>query len=371
MSGDAPSGMGDVAADYDAPAVPSTPEAPPSIGDGGRVPNAQPIETKSIGRGDSSRSNAATDGPRIGIDNSVMTPGEQAIKSSSLGERESILLDEIGETMPAEAPSPALLTAEKGGADSAQALATLSEASQQGDALVASARGIQDVPFRLDGVEGTDDQGNTEARAWLEMWQREGQQMRPLIEYLNQHRTEQLDPARWQQLSLGERMRFLQEVHEKIARQYGFNPAFVVLSSNEAMMGIPGDFNPYLGYNNAGNIFFGRIRVNEQGLSNPFKAVNTIFHESRHAFQWAAIQNPSIVRGELRQQVPAWGQNFANPISQKEDYINYEEQAIERDARAFAGAARILYDSTYRNHLTEENAYIAARIQWEYKQGRP
>lgn len=63
--------------------------------------------------------------------------------------------------------------------------------------------------------------------------------------------------------------------------------------------------------------------------------LNTILHESRHAFQQKAINSPDTVsiKGNL---IEVWKDNFKNYIPPQFDFEAYESQPIEADANYFA-----------------------------------
>lgn len=105
-------------------------------------------------------------------------------------------------------------------------------------------------------------------------------------------------------------------------------------------MGIDTDFNfipmPYGmegGYNPATN----SIELNINSLENPncTSLFNTILHESRHAFQHRAVDNPESVSVD-NNTIESWRQNFENYISPWLDYEAYREQPVESDAFDYA-----------------------------------
>lgn len=68
-------------------------------------------------------------------------------------------------------------------------------------------------------------------------------------------------------------------------------------------------------------------------------ALDTIFHEGRHAFQRAAMNNPKAY-GISEETAEAWRNNQPpnNYIRYEQDPIGYAEQPIEKDAFSFAGS---------------------------------
>lgn len=105
-------------------------------------------------------------------------------------------------------------------------------------------------------------------------------------------------------------------------------------------MGIDADFSfipmPYLmegGYNPSTN----SIELNINSLENPncSSLFNTILHESRHAFQNKAVDNPDYVSVDDNI-IDTWRQNFDNYITPWLDYEAYRKQPVEDDAFDFA-----------------------------------
>ncbi len=66
-------------------------------------------------------------------------------------------------------------------------------------------------------------------------------------------------------------------------------------------------------------------------------ALDTIFHEGRHAFQREAINNPKAY-GISEETAEAWRNNQPpNYINSNDDEMGYFQQPVERDAYSFAG----------------------------------
>ena len=63
--------------------------------------------------------------------------------------------------------------------------------------------------------------------------------------------------------------------------------------------------------------------------------LNTILHESRHAFQDKCIQSPDSVTVK-NNVIDVWKDNFQNYISPCHDFEAYENQEIEKDANYYA-----------------------------------
>lgn len=80
-----------------------------------------------------------------------------------------------------------------------------------------------------------------------------------------------------------------------------------------------------------------RIELNSIYLEKPDckDLLNTILHESRHAFQNKCIESPESVTVK-NNIIDVWKDNFDNYIQADEDFEAYENQEIEKDANYFA-----------------------------------
>jgi len=137
----------------------------------------------------------------------------------------------------------------------------------------------------------------------------------------------ELRPGEWEKLTIQEKAKWLVEVHNHIAEQYGFRPYTV------RAMPLPPNYG---GFFNAATrmIVLNDILLKD---ASPNRALNAISHESRHGFQWHAVLNPDKVPADVREKVDVWRDNFAhykNPTTH--GYREYYNQPIEVDARAFA-----------------------------------
>ena len=89
-------------------------------------------------------------------------------------------------------------------------------------------------------------------------------------------------------------------------------------------------------YNNDGYLYLNADMLSDD--TNRLDALDTVFHEGRHAFQRAAVNNPNMYSVE-RLQAETWANNFANYISpNRVNMRRYFSQPIEVDAREFAAS---------------------------------
>ena len=79
------------------------------------------------------------------------------------------------------------------------------------------------------------------------------------------------------------------------------------------------------------------IELNSSYLENPDceDLLNTILHESRHAFQAKCIDHPASVTVK-ENVIDVWKDNMDHYISPEFDFEAYENQEIEKDANYFA-----------------------------------
>lgn len=96
------------------------------------------------------------------------------------------------------------------------------------------------------------------------------------------------------------------------------------------------------GYNHVTN----KMELNSNYLEQPDckDLLNTILHESRHAFQNKCIKDPGSVTVK-NNIIDVWKDNFNNYISPQFDFEAYENQEIEKDANYYADS--IMKKGTY------------------------
>jgi uncharacterized protein YukE len=137
---------------------------------------------------------------------------------------------------------------------------------------------------------------------------------------------EEIDPAIWQSLSPNERLEVLQDIEDRMAAIQGRTPSTVIAEPMTA--------NTY-GYYNEGIIAINNSNLSSDMPVNEF--LDTILHESRHAYQDYAIHNPEVVVDP--EVVESWEENWNNYMSADiYGYEAYYNQPIEVDARNYAEA---------------------------------
>ena len=134
----------------------------------------------------------------------------------------------------------------------------------------------------------------------------------------------------WELLSVEEKEIRTQELMLLIAKELGIkNPPSI-----EFYEALPCDCGAYEPERNV-------ISVNRNNLDDSQEIVNTIAHETRHAYQYQRAMNPENYLDFL------YAYNFANYIAPYVDedgyanFIDYQDQLIEAEARAFADLFRL------------------------------
>lgn len=120
------------------------------------------------------------------------------------------------------------------------------------------------------------------------------------------------------------RSEYMKDFYANYSEFSGKNPPLEFKEMSPANMGA---------YNTETNT----ITLNSRLLitENPQELMDTILHESRHAFQQYAVENPDRVSVD-RETVALWKDNMDYYIRPEWDYEAYKNQPIEADADKFA-----------------------------------
>ncbi len=137
-------------------------------------------------------------------------------------------------------------------------------------------------------------------------------------------------PHQWNRLNLEERVEVLQDAHNAIAATYGFTPVSVgTMLLPPKVLGAFSEVKE--------NIEIDKRLVASDDHTETF---GTLFHESRHAYQWYLIkrfrQGPAFLSEARCAQAQEWGDNFDN-YKTGEQYGTkaYQNQPVEVDAFGF------------------------------------
>lgn len=150
---------------------------------------------------------------------------------------------------------------------------------------------------------------------------------------INQELRDYLDkfaPQRWEQLSIDDKLQNINEFSETLADKLN-------LKEPPAIFLFPGPEGSYGAYNPTTNT----VTINHSLLSDPVELVDTIAHETWHAYQH---QRANMMENK---QDYLYKLNFSNYISPQAlgdgKYLffpDYQEQLVEAEARAFASIFR-------------------------------
>lgn len=129
----------------------------------------------------------------------------------------------------------------------------------------------------------------------------------------------------YNEASIEQRAEYLTEFHEQFNEMTGYSNN---LHFKEGMD--PDNYGAF-------NPLTKQIDLNAELLkdSNPQEAMETIMHESRHAFQDFAINHPEQVSVDA-ETIKEWEFNFTHYIRPEFDFEAYVNQPVEADANDFS-----------------------------------
>lgn len=151
------------------------------------------------------------------------------------------------------------------------------------------------------------------------------------------------------------RLNALQELENNIASQDGRNPCMVDVK----------DLDQYTHgmHYSQGDIEHIDLNSNIVDTPEPYQAVETLFHESRHSYQHHVVQNPEL--SENPDMLKDWQMSEDGGYIQPEDsiyYSDYRFQPTEVDARE---TARARTDELYEGVFQDEASYPEYKSQKE------
>lgn len=151
--------------------------------------------------------------------------------------------------------------------------------------------------------------------------------------------------ANWTNATAAERREILQAYMREVMQIMGISVNPVINFFDRAPQG---------GYITNGSYSYATNQVSINGhiidnmdAARSYELMTTMVHELRHAYQHAAVDNPT--RYQVSQEtIDAWSESFRNyrntdgfmrdyNLSRDEAFRRYRAQAVEADARAFAG----------------------------------
>lgn len=128
------------------------------------------------------------------------------------------------------------------------------------------------------------------------------------------------DSNTWEGLTLDEQKAAMNDLAEYVKDVIGFdNPPEIVYYNNL----VDGDYGGYSPESNT-------LEVNEYMLYNNEEAADTVAHELWHAYQHQRADNPQSAKDYQ------YRYGFDNYIRPEDDFMGYQDQLVEAEARAFA-----------------------------------
>jgi len=135
----------------------------------------------------------------------------------------------------------------------------------------------------------------------------------------------------WQSQSLEDRKKYLQDLQNRMADRYEWPRMLLVV--DDLPDSDKGDFKGV----NLGKLMI--IDVDNMNTDEPWRLIETTFHESRHEYQRDVmanfLNNGQVPNGMTQKQVEEWVYENNHYISGIDNFADYYHQAIETDARKF------------------------------------
>lgn len=133
----------------------------------------------------------------------------------------------------------------------------------------------------------------------------------------------------WVKYSPGKRQKILEIVEEKQSKKLKREKLPVVINANPNW-GSYGMFE--VDASGKKTLYLSINLINDVSLR--YHALETIFHEGRHAYQYEQITKKKI--GFFNFKAKRWRDNYSGYITSKEDRTIYSLQPVERDAQKYA-----------------------------------
>lgn len=162
---------------------------------------------------------------------------------------------------------------------------------------------------------------------------------------------------KWRKLPPGKRQQFLQRLENKQAYWQIRDPLPVIINTDPEWY-CYGMFEVNNGK--------GLLKLNISLITNPalrFHAMETIFHEGRHAYQYEMIRSGKP--GFFNFKAKRWLKNWKGYVSAKEDATIYGMQDIERDAQIFTIRKLNRLKNKYRKEEDFEKTFSLIKRKYE------
>ncbi len=133
----------------------------------------------------------------------------------------------------------------------------------------------------------------------------------------------------WVKYSPGKRQKILELIEEKQSKKLKREKLPVVINANPNW-GSYGMFE--VDASGKKTLYLSINLINDVSLR--YHALETIFHEGRHAYQYEQITKKKI--GFFNFKAKRWRDNYSGYVTSKEDRTIYSLQPVERDAQKYA-----------------------------------
>ncbi len=161
----------------------------------------------------------------------------------------------------------------------------------------------------------------------------------------NLYNTDRYSEETWKNASVEERKQILEDFMNEVAEIMGIDVKDNIRHLNQAPennMILNGQYN-----RSSNRVSINMWIVENRSPERSYQLMTTIVHELRHAYQYAAVEDPTKFQVS-QETIDSWKDSFNNykstdgfmrkeGMSADEAYQAYRNQAVERDARSFAG----------------------------------
>lgn len=146
----------------------------------------------------------------------------------------------------------------------------------------------------------------------------------------------------WIKFSPAKRQKILEQVEQKQAKKLN-RPTLPVIINSNPNWHCYGMFE--VDQTGKKSLFLSINLINDPALR--YHALETIFHEGRHAYQYEQITQKKI--GFFNFKAKRWKENYSGYITSGEDKTIYSLQPVERDAQKYAIDRMEAFSFKFRN----------------------
>lgn len=162
---------------------------------------------------------------------------------------------------------------------------------------------------------------------------------------------------KWKKYNPDKRYNILVEIEKKVAKNLGIKPLKLEIRADGDNWNCFGAFTTSNGTQ--------KIVINENLLLEQryrFHALETIAHETRHAYQYSLISR-DLKWYEFT--AKKWKRNWFGYFSSSSDNIMYNNQSVERDAQKYSLKILKKYSGKYKGEKDFNDTYDAVLYRYE------